>query len=235
MLRRWPARAPAVHNGAMSRPHVTLKLATSLDGRIATASGESRWITGEAARAEVHRMRAAVDAVMIGAGTARADDPSLLARTEPPPAEQPLRVVVTSQFDIPVESKLFADLDRSALIIFGGERAKPAVQAVFESTGAKVERVAGESVEIGAVLSRLAELGISTVLAEGGGQLAASLLRAEAVDRLEWFRAPIILGGDGRPAVAALALGSLAEASAWRRVALRELGPDLWESYERVS
>jgi len=219
----------------MPRPHVTLKLATSLDGRIATASGESRWITGEAARAEVHRMRASVDAVMIGAGTARADDPSLLAHTEPLPTKQPARVVVTSRFDIPVEGKLFADLDQSPLIIFGGERAKPAVQAIFESTGAKVERIAGESVDIAAVLSRLSELGISTVLAEGGGQLAASLLAAKAVDRLEWFRAPIILGGDGKPAVAALVLGSLADASAWQRIALRELGPDLWESYERVS
>ncbi len=219
----------------MSRPHVTLKLATSLDGRIATASGESRWITGEAARAEVHRMRARSDAVMIGAGTARADDPSLLARTEPPSTRQPTRVVVTSRFDVPFEGKLFAQLDQSPLVVFGGERAKPAHQAILEGAGARLERLPGERVEIGDVLDRLAAIGISTVLAEGGGALAASLIAANAVDRLEWFRAPIILGGDGRPAVAALQLGSLAEASAWRRVALRELGPDLWESYERAS
>ena len=85
----------------MNRPRVTLKLATSLDGRIATASGESRWITSEASRAEVQKMRAAHDAVMIGAGTARADDPSLLARTEPPPAKQPMRVVLSKHFDVP--------------------------------------------------------------------------------------------------------------------------------------
>ena len=102
----------------MNRPRVTLKLATSLDGRIATAAGESRWITGEAARAAVQALRAAHDAVMIGAQTARADDPSLLARTEPPPAKQPLRVVVTNQLDIPVEGELFAALVQSPLIVF---------------------------------------------------------------------------------------------------------------------
>src|SRR5690349_3431586 len=110
----------------MSRPHIILKLATSLDGRIATAAGESRWITSEAARAEVQQLRASVDVVMIGAGTARADDPSLLARTEPPPAKQPMRVVVTTKFDLPFEGRLFEALDQSPLIVFGAERTGPA-------------------------------------------------------------------------------------------------------------
>lgn len=219
----------------MARPHVTLKLATSLDGRIATASGESRWITGALARVEVQRMRAGVDAVMIGAGTARADDPSLLARTEPPPAKQPARVVVTSRFEMPFEGKLFASLDQSPLYVFGGARANPAKQAVLEGAGARVERIAGESVEVDAVLERLGALGFSHVFAEGGGALAASLIVAKCVDRIEWFRAPIVLGAEGKPAIGALALTQLAQAPRWRRVALRELGPDLWESYERAS
>ena len=80
----------------------------------------------------------------------------------------------------------------------------------------------------------MAGAGIARVFAEGGGQVAASLIGAGVVDRLEWFRAPIILGSEGRPAVAALALARLAEAPTWKRVALRELGPDLWESYERA-
>lgn len=214
----------------MQRPHIILKIATSLDGRIATASGESRWITGEQARAEVHRMRAAVDAVMIGAGTARADDPSLLARTEPAPRRQPARVVVSSRFDIP-KGKLFEERAASALIVFGAEGADASALQ-----GAEIEYAprADAGLEIAAVLARLAARGIGRVLAEGGGTLAASLIAAGAADRVEWFRAPIVLGAAGRPAVAALELGRLADAPRFRRVAVRELGPDLWESYERA-
>ncbi|MCR6643066.1 MAG: RibD family protein [Terricaulis sp.] len=219
----------------MDRPRVTLKLATSLDGRIATAAGESRWITGEAARAEVQNLRAAHDAVMIGAGTARADDPSLLARTEPPPAKQPARVVVTNRLDIPLEGKLYARLEHSPLIVFGRERASPARVAILDAMGVQVEAAPalGEGVDLGAVLSRLGARGVKSVLVEGGGVLAAGLIATGLVDRLEWFRAPILLGAEGRPAVAALALGKLSQAPAFRRVAFQALGPDLWESYER--
>lgn len=220
----------------MTRPRITLKLATSLDGRIATASGESRWITGEAARAEVQRMRAAHDAVLIGAETARRDNPSLLARTEPPPPRQPARVVVTTRLDLAPDSNLFAGIAQSPLIIFSAERVAPARHAILEGAGARVEQVARNEngLEVAAVLERLAVLGFASVLAEGGGKVAASLIAAGAVDRLEWFRAPIVLGAAGRPAVAELSLVALAEAPSWRRVALRELGPDLWESYERT-
>lgn len=220
----------------MSRPRVTLKLATSLDGRIATAAGESRWITGEHARAQVQHLRAAADAVMIGAGTARADNPSLLARTEPPPKKQPLRVVVTTRFDIPFEGRLLEALDRSPLVVFGAERAGPARQAILEGAGARIETVesAGPGVDILTVLARLDALGVGCVLAEGGGKLAAALIAADCVDEIEWFRAPIVLGEEGRAAIGSLALGRLADAPRWRRVAIRELGPDLWESYQRT-
>jgi diaminohydroxyphosphoribosylaminopyrimidine deaminase/5-amino-6-(5-phosphoribosylamino)uracil reductase len=220
----------------VSRPHLILKLATSLDGRIATGSGESRWITSEDARAEVQKLRASVDAVMIGAGTARADNPSLLARTTPPPTKQPARVVITTRFDAPFEGRLFEALDLSPLIVFGGARASPAQQAMLEDAGAKLEsvRTAGDGLDLSAVLVRLAELGVRSVLAEGGGKLAATLMAANLVERLEWFRAPIVLGEESRPAIGPLALEKLADAPAWRRVALRELGPDLWESYEQA-
>jgi diaminohydroxyphosphoribosylaminopyrimidine deaminase/5-amino-6-(5-phosphoribosylamino)uracil reductase len=216
----------------MPRPRVTLKLATSLDGRIAAATGESRWITGEAARAEVHRMRAAHDAVLIGAETARRDNPSLLARTEPPPPRQPARIVLSSRLDLAPDAKLFADVARSQVIIFSAASAN----AGLEAAGARIERVPQRDgkLDLTAVLARLAALGFSSVLAEGGGKVAASLIAAGAVDRIEWFRAPIVLGSAGRPAIAELAYAALAEAPKWRRVALRELGPDLWESYERA-
>ncbi len=221
----------------MNRPHVTLKLATSLDGRIATASGESRWITGEAARAEVHRMRAQADAVMIGAGTARTDDPSLVARTEPPPARQPTRVVISAGLDLSPTGRLFADLDRAPLLIIGTGAADRARMASLEAAGALVQLVdadVGGSVNLAAALHLLASAGLGRVFAEGGGELAASLVAADLIDRLEWMRGPIILGAEGKPAIGPVALERLEDAPRWRRVALRELGPDLWESYERV-
>lgn len=221
----------------MNRPYVILKLATSLDGRIATASGESRWITGEAARAVVHQMRADVDAVMIGAGTARADNPSLLARTEPPAERQPARIVVTTRFDVAPDGALVAGIAQSPLIVFGAERAAPAQQAVLEGAGARIEQVAriDSGLDLAAVIARVRALGAEDVLVEGGGKLAAGLIARGLVDRIDWFRAPIVLGEEGRPAVAALALSKLADAPRFRRVALRELGPDIWESYERAS
>lgn len=220
----------------MKRPRITLKLATSLDGRIATAAGESRWITGEAARAEVQRLRAAHDAVLIGAETARRDDPSLLARTEPPPARQPARVVLSTRLDLSSEAKLFADIARSPVILFSAEHAAPSRDAIFTAMGARIERAPLRDglLDVAAMLERLAALGFASVLAEGGGKVAASLIAADAVDRLEWFRAPIVLGAQGRPAIADLSYETLAQAPEWRRVALRELGPDLWESYERA-
>jgi diaminohydroxyphosphoribosylaminopyrimidine deaminase/5-amino-6-(5-phosphoribosylamino)uracil reductase len=220
----------------MSRPRVTLKLATSLDGRIATATGESRWITGEAARAEVQTLRAAHDAVLVGAETVRQDNPSLLARTDPAPAKQPMRVVVTTRLVIPPDAKMFADIAIAPVIVFAMARVSPARHAILEAMGARIEAVeiGAGGVDLGAVLERLATLGVASVLVEGGGRIAASLIAAGAVDRIEWFRAPLALGEAGRPAIADLSYGALAEAPRFKRLALRELGPDVWESYERA-
>jgi diaminohydroxyphosphoribosylaminopyrimidine deaminase/5-amino-6-(5-phosphoribosylamino)uracil reductase len=219
----------------MHRPHVTLKLATSLDGRIATATGESRWITGEASRAEVQKLRAAHDAVLVGSATVTADDPELLARTTPPPKRQPVRVVLDTEFSIPARGRLFDTLDRATLLVIGAADGDAARRAALEAAGARTAGVArgplGTDAE--AALGLMLEHGIERVLCEGGGQLAASLIAAEVVDRIEWFRAPIVLGAEGRSGVAALALSSLADAPQFKRVALRELGPDIWESYER--
>jgi diaminohydroxyphosphoribosylaminopyrimidine deaminase/5-amino-6-(5-phosphoribosylamino)uracil reductase len=220
----------------MPRPRVTLKLATSLDGRIATAAGESQWITSEASRAEVQRLRAAHDAVLVGAETVRKDNPSLLARTEPAPAKQPARVVVTTRLEIPPDAKMFADISTAPVIVFSVPRASPARHAIIEAMGARIEPVetGPGGVDMAAVLERLSGLGFGSVLVEGGGRIAASLIDIGAVDRIEWFHAPILLGGEGRPALADLSYDALADAPRFKRVALRELGPDLWESYERA-
>jgi diaminohydroxyphosphoribosylaminopyrimidine deaminase/5-amino-6-(5-phosphoribosylamino)uracil reductase len=225
----------------LSRPRVTLKLATSLDGRIATAAGESRWITSEAARAEVHKLRAAHDAVMIGAGTARADDPELTARTDPAPnptpARQPLRVVVTSKFNLAPQGRLFAAIATSPLLVIGRTDAPEAPRAALIAAGAGTAAVAPaeDGADLDAALAMLAaEWRVTTMLVEGGGALDGALIAAGLVDAIEWFRAPMVLGAEGIPAIGALALAQLADAPRFRRVAVRELGPDLWESYQRV-
>lgn len=220
----------------MKRPRVTLKLASSLDGRIATGSGESRWITGAEARAEVHRMRAELGAVMIGSGTALADDPELTVRVGDTPARQPLRVVLDSRLRLPTRSRLIATIKHAPLLVIGATGADNAARTALEKEGAQVALVErkADGVDLDAALALLAEAGVRSILAEGGGRLAAGLIRARLVDRLEWFRAPILLGSDGKPAIESLELKRLGDAAAFRRLAVRELGPDLWESYERV-
>ncbi len=205
---------------------VTLKLATSLDGRIATAAGESRWITGEAARLEGHRLRAAHDAILVGVETVLADDPELTVRLPGRPVDQPLRVVLDSRLRTPPTAKIAAGGDSLILTL-----AEPAPVG-----DAMVERVEAEDgrPSVRASLSALRRHGVASVLIEGGGQVAAAFLRAGLVDRLEWFRAPILLGGEGRPCVAALALSRLSDAPRFRRLAVEPRGDDLWERYERL-
>ncbi|MES1157210.1 MAG: RibD family protein [Alphaproteobacteria bacterium] len=221
----------------MTRPHVTLKLATSLDGRIATAGGESRWITGPEARAQVHRLRLECGAVLIGVGTVRADDPELTVRSDPPPERQPLRIVLDSTLSLNLRGRLAATIAEAPLLMIAADRADPAKKLALEAAGAEVVLVAADAdgrVDPGAALDLLGARGLSRVLVEGGGRVAASFIKGGHVDRIEWMRAPIVIGAEGVPAIAGLAIARLSEAPAFRRVALRELGPDLWESYERA-
>ena len=208
------------------RPSVTLKLATSLDGRIATASGESRWITGEAARLEGHRQRAAHDAILVGIETVLMDDPELTARLPGRPVDQPLRVVLDSRLRTPATAKVASGGDSLILTAC-------APTAVGSAVVEQVEAVEGRPGPA-AVLAAIRRRGAASVLIEGGGQVAASFLRAGLVDRLEWFRAPILLGGEGRPCVAALSLARLSDAPRFRRLAVAPCGDDLWERYERL-
>jgi diaminohydroxyphosphoribosylaminopyrimidine deaminase / 5-amino-6-(5-phosphoribosylamino)uracil reductase len=207
------------------RPTVTLKLATSLDGRIATVSGESQWITSEAARLEGHRLRASHDAILVGIETVLADDPELTARLPGRSVDQPLRVVLDSRLRTPDTAKVATG---NTLILTTAEP-RPIGEA-------KVQAVRGEDGRPtpDAVLSVLAQQGIASVLIEGGGQVAASFLRACLVDRIEWFRAPILLGAEGRPCVAALALAKLADAPKFRRLSAEPVGDDLWERYDAI-
>jgi diaminohydroxyphosphoribosylaminopyrimidine deaminase/5-amino-6-(5-phosphoribosylamino)uracil reductase len=219
------------HRGFLSvcergRPFVALKLATSLDGRIATAAGESRWITGERARAAVHALRARVDAILVGSGTARADDPELTARRDGRVVHTPVRVVVDSQLRTPPTARLFAAGGGAIAVCAAG--APRSRRQALEARGVQVLPVARAAggLDLRRALSRLAAAGLTEVLVEGGGQIAAALLRRGLVDELHWFVAPRLLGGDGRPALGPLALASLARAPRLRDVSLRRLGED---------
>lgn len=211
---------------------VTLKLATSLDGRIATASGESRWITGEGARAAVHALRADHDAVLVGVETALADDPDLTVRSANYTGRQPARVVLDSHLRLSPNSRLVRTAREVPTFIVSITDSNNRLT----DAGVKVLKVkaVGERPDLKAALDALEAEGIASVLVEGGGQVAASFIRCELVDQIEWFRAPIILGGEGRPAIGALALAALSDAPRLRRVALDLVGDDLWERYEKI-
>ncbi len=211
---------------------VTLKLATSLDGRIATAGGESRWITGPEAREAVHRLRSEHDAVLVGVETALADDPDLTVRLPDYRGAQPARVVLDSRQRLSLGSRLV----RTAREIPTYVVTTAISNKRLTDAGVRVLEVIADDgrPDLPATLAELAGQGIGRVFVEGGGQVAASFLRAGLVDALEWFRAPIILGAEGRPAIGGLALAALADAPRLRRVSVETVGDDLWERYERI-
>jgi diaminohydroxyphosphoribosylaminopyrimidine deaminase/5-amino-6-(5-phosphoribosylamino)uracil reductase len=219
-----------------ARPKVTLKLATSLDGRIATSTGESQWISSEASRKEVHALRAAHEAVLVGIGTVLADDPMLTVRHDPIPEKQPIRLIADSQLRTPLGAKVVETISEAQTILITGldveeDKERPFIAAGADVWAVPIAPLGGVSVQ--GLLARCAEAGITSIFLEGGGKLAASFLKADAVDHLEWFRAPIVIGGDGLPCFGGLGIDSLADVKKWERSALRESGSDLWESYVR--
>ncbi len=202
------AEARAVQRGFLSRiqrgrPMLTLKLGASFDGRIATASGESQWITGAEARRHVHALRLGHDAVMVGGETARADRPGLNVRGFGP-VRQPVRIVVSS--------RPLPDLTDEG----------PEHGPLWQLAGRPED-----------VMAELGARGLTRVLCEGGGVLAASLLRAGLVDQLIGYSAGVVLGGDGRAGIGALGLGRLADAPRFRLAETRRIGPDVLHRWLR--
>jgi diaminohydroxyphosphoribosylaminopyrimidine deaminase / 5-amino-6-(5-phosphoribosylamino)uracil reductase len=217
------------------RPLVTLKLATSLDGRIATRSGQSLWITGEAARARGHLLRATHDALMIGSGTALADDPSLTCRLPGLEARSPVRVVLDGRLRLPATSRLAATAGAVATWLFTRRPAGPPARAeALAAQGVELIEVGAagcEGLDLEEVLAALAARGITRLLVEGGATLAASLLRRRLVDRLAWFQAPLIIGGDGHAAIGELGIDGLAAAARFAREGGLPLASDRLEAY----
>lgn len=219
----------------MSRPSVTLKIATSMDGRIALANGVSQWITGSESRARVHEMRAAHDAVLVGVGTVLADDPLLTARTVPPPSQQPVRIVADSSLRTPQHARLLSSQGLGRVILASAVEAKGYPEdAVNGAPAIWVVPGADGKVSPQRLLDRCAVEGLEKIFLEGGGKLAASFIKAGLVDTIQWFRAPILIGGDGLPAVAALGLAEMPDAPRWRTAATARIGDDTLETYVKA-
>ncbi len=230
------AHAGFVLNRTQGRPMVTLKLASSFDGRIATASGESRWITGPGARRMVHAMRARHDAVMVGGGTARADDPALTVRNLGV-TKQPLRVICTRRLDLPLNGNLASSPATAPLWLCHGKDAPAERRAAWSELGATLLPVAtgpGGQLDPGAILQALGRAGLTRVFCEGGSALAASLLGAGLVDELVGFTAGLVLGAEGRPALGAMGLDRLADAPRFTLVETRDLGGDVLHRWLRA-
>jgi len=210
------------------RPRVTLKLAASFDGRIATATGDSQWITGPQARRVVHAMRARHDAVLVGAGTARADDPALTVRGLGM-THQPVRIVVSRRLDLPLGGILARTAADVPLWLCHGPDADPRLIEAWSGLGARLIpcATAAGQIDVAALLQALGQAGLTSVFCEGGGALAASLLSAGMVDELIGFTAGVMIGAEGQPALGALGLARLAQAPRFRLIETRAIGPDI--------
>ncbi len=219
----------------IGRPLVTLKLASSFDGRIATATGHSQWITGPQARRVVHGMRARHDAVMVGAGTARADDPALTVR-DMGARRQPVRVVVSRRLDLPLLSNLARTAKDVPLWLCHGPNVDPSLAEAWRGIGARLfpcEVTLGQ-VDPVSVLQALGAEGLTRVFCEGGGALAASLLSAGLVDELVGFTAGLAIGAEGLPGIGALGLARLDEAARYRLIETRAVGVDVMHRWTRI-
>jgi len=218
------------------RPLVSLKLATSLDGRIATRSGESQWITGDAARQRAHALRATHDAILVGTGTALADDPELTCRLPGLGDRSPVRVVLDRQLRLPASAKLFTTAHEVPTWVMTAPASDRARRQALGAVGAELIDVATDGdgpLSLAAVLTALAGRGITRLLVEGGSAISASLLRENLVDRIHCFRAAMMIGGDGLPVAAALGIERLADARRFERVDTDIVGTDILETYRR--
>lgn len=213
-------------------PMVTLKLASTLDGRIATAAGESRWITGEAARRAVHAARAAHDVVLVGSGTVLADDPELTIRGLGLPGVP--RVVFDARLRLPLGARLVRTARAVPTWLLTAPGHAPAALAPFIEAGVEVITAprAAHGLDARAALQALAQRGVTRVFCEGGARLAAGLLAARLVQRVMWFHAPAVMGADGLAGLGALGLAALSDMPRFRLLDSRAVGTDILSEFE---
>jgi diaminohydroxyphosphoribosylaminopyrimidine deaminase/5-amino-6-(5-phosphoribosylamino)uracil reductase len=220
------------------RPMVTLKLATSLDGRIATASGDSKWITGETARAHGHRLRASHDAIMVGSGTALADDPELTCRLQGLEDRSPRRIVLDGRLRLPLSSRLVMTARARPTFLVTVLGHEEAALDRYRKAGVEIIEAPGSAdghPDLLLVLKALGNLGLTRVLVEGGATVAAALLKAGLVDRIHWFRAPGVIGGDGLASIAEIGLDRVEHMNRFECTAHFAAGADTVEIYRKKS
>lgn len=209
------------------RPHVVLKMAQSLDGRVATVRGDSKWISGEASRALVHEWRGKSDAIAAGIGTALADDPLLTARG-PEPARRPVRVIFDSAARLPVDSRLLQTLDEAPVVVVCSREAPGERIAALERAGAEVLIADGAAPaeRVATALDALGRREVTSLFLEGGPTLAAAFLEAGEIDELRLFVAPILIGA-GPASLEGEGAGAVAEAARALTVSSEKIGDDL--------
>lgn len=218
------------------RPLFTLKSASTLDGRIATHSGDSQWITGELARKAGHGLRLDHDAIMVGIGTALVDNPMLTCRLEGLEEKSPVRIVFDSRLRLPLTHKLVATAHKFPTWIVTLPGNEDERRKAFENAGVAIIEIAPDKdgyPDLTLASQEMGRRGLTRVLIEGGSHLAASFLEHNLIDRVAWMRAPRVIGGDGIPAVMAFGVEKLEQAVDFKRTAAREAGCDLIELYER--
>lgn len=207
-------------------PFVVLKLAASLDGKIATFTGDSRWITDEGARLYVHRLRNQVDAVLVGIGTVLADDPQLTCRV--PGGRNPLRIVLDRRLRIPLSARVLREAEPGKTIVVTGPRAPRGKIRLVEGLGARVWElpVTQGGIALAALLKKLGRMGLLSVMIEGGADTAGRALRERVVDKILFFYGPKILGAEGRDMIGALGIRRVSRCTRIRDVELKRFGRD---------
>ena len=210
------------------RPWITLKLATSIDGKIATSKGDSKWITGSSARLFVHIMRRKHDAIMVGSGTVISDNPSLNVR-DLGTCIQPYRIVVSSNLEIPVKSNLTKTIYEQPVWIFHSNEASEERKRKWLDLGAQLFecQVDNFGISMKDIMQKISDKGITRLLCEGGGKLAASLMRSELVDEIVTFNGGLAIGADGVSSIGDLGIYSLSDAKRWRLNQTLSFGADV--------
>ncbi|MFN2516904.1 MAG: bifunctional diaminohydroxyphosphoribosylaminopyrimidine deaminase/5-amino-6-(5-phosphoribosylamino)uracil reductase RibD [Pyrinomonadaceae bacterium] len=217
-----------LHYMRTERPYVHLKLAASLDGKIATRTGDSRWITGPESRTRVHELRHEYDAILIAAGTARADDPLLTDRSGKNRRRPLVRVVLDELLTISTESQLVKTVQEGPVLIFAGNTVESTTSQAMQARGIEVIQDAENGRHLMSVLKELGRRSIQSVLVEGGSSLAGQLLDAGLVNKVSFFLAPIIIGGREAPTgVAGKGAQTLAEAIDLRDIEITQRGRDI--------
>lgn len=221
----------------LGRPLITYKVATTLDGKIASGGGESRWITGKVARRHAHLVRSTQDAVMVGVGTIVADDPNLTCRLDGLEKYSPVRVIMDSQMRTPIDSKSVQIAQNLKTWMIVSSDCRVLRREAFKMQGVEVLEVPtheGGALSVSDAAKVLGSRGITRLMIEGGSQLAASFFRENLVDRVLWYRASSIMGNDGLSAVLGYGSELLASIRHFNRKSIRCLGEDLLEYYYRA-